>query len=245
MNSTTEFLAGDEVEINEGPLNGIKGILTDITTLSRAVVSVSLLNRSVAVVIDSGWISLIQRRDAVIIGQIRAAVEPITAEVIFLLAAHPNEIYELHPIKFELLVARLLEDAGYKVRVTPATRDGGRDILAVLKIPFGEVLTIVDCKRFASHRKIGPELVQRLLWVSDNYDKASNAMLVTTSSFTSGARMIEQEYRWRLRLKEYGDIHEWLCQFGKWRPDGAGSLWLPDEPQIATPKAKTTLTTDH
>jgi restriction system protein len=140
-------------------------------------------------------------------------------------------MYELDPIKFEFLVALLLEDAGYSVKVTPASRDGGRDILAVLKIPFGEVLTIVDCKRFAAHRKIGPELVQRLLWVSDNHDRASNAMLVTTSSFTSGARLIEQEHRWRLKLQEYGDIHDWLSRFGKWRAHDTGSLWLPGDPQ--------------
>src|SRR5206468_12002343 len=123
--------------------------------------------------------------------QIRLAVAPITAEAIYHLAGHPEDLYELDPIKFELLIARLLEDAGYSVKVTPATRDGGRDILAVLKIPYGEVLTIVDCKRFSAHRRIGPELVQRLLWVCDHHDKASNAMLVTTSSFTSGARIIE------------------------------------------------------
>jgi restriction system protein len=139
-------------------------------------------------------------------------------------------LYEVDPIKFEHLIARLLEDAGYSVKITPATRDGGRDILAVLEIPFGEILTIVDCKRFAANRTIGPELVQRLLWVSDNRDRASNAMLVTTSSFTSGARRLEQEYRWRLRLKEYSDIREWLRSFGKWQRSSEGDVWVPSVP---------------
>jgi len=78
-NPITEFLAGGEIEMNDGPLTGLRGILIDVTP-GRVIMSVALLNRSVAVQIDPAWISLIRRRDAVISGQIQAAVELITAE---------------------------------------------------------------------------------------------------------------------------------------------------------------------
>jgi len=51
--------------------------------------------------------------------------------IINLLAQQPSEIYSLPPRKFEELIAELLARAGLEVEVTPSTRDGGRDILAL------------------------------------------------------------------------------------------------------------------
>ena len=45
--------AGDPVEIDRGPLEGLRGVLVRIQDVDRLVVSVSLLMRSVAVELDS------------------------------------------------------------------------------------------------------------------------------------------------------------------------------------------------
>jgi transcription antitermination factor NusG len=60
------FLAvGDRVRINAGPLLGLEGILTGIKGNHRLVLSVSLLQRSVAVEIDSAFITQLARPSAV------------------------------------------------------------------------------------------------------------------------------------------------------------------------------------
>ncbi|WP_256206282.1 restriction endonuclease [Nitrosomonas oligotropha] len=133
----------------------------------------------------------------------------------------------MDPYKFEEIVASILEDMGYSVHVTPRTRDGGRDILAVFKLPVGEILTVVDCKRYSSSRKIGPDLVQRLLWVAENNDRASRAMIATTTFFTSGAREIEDKYRWKLTLSDFDQISSWLTRYGCWKNDQESGLWVP------------------
>jgi transcription antitermination factor NusG len=48
--------AGDAVRIEEGPLGGARGIVVDIKGTERLVVSISLLQRSVAVEIERGWL---------------------------------------------------------------------------------------------------------------------------------------------------------------------------------------------
>lgn len=53
---------GQAVRIELGPLAGLEGILTDFKNRQRLVVSVSLLQRSVAVEIDRAWISPIHWR---------------------------------------------------------------------------------------------------------------------------------------------------------------------------------------
>jgi transcription antitermination factor NusG len=59
------FLAvGDRVRISAGPLLGLEGLLTDIKGSHRLVLSVSLLQRSVAVEIDSAFITPLARSGA-------------------------------------------------------------------------------------------------------------------------------------------------------------------------------------
>ncbi len=51
------FLAvGQRVRVEEGPLAGVEGLLTEIRNQHRIVVSVSMLKRSVAVEIDRQWV---------------------------------------------------------------------------------------------------------------------------------------------------------------------------------------------
>ena len=47
---------GHRVRLEEGPLNGLEGILIEVRKQHRIVVSVSLLQRSMAVEIDREWI---------------------------------------------------------------------------------------------------------------------------------------------------------------------------------------------
>lgn len=53
--------AGDRVRIESGPLQGLEGILTDVKRSHRLVLSVTLLQRSVAVEIDSALVTAISR----------------------------------------------------------------------------------------------------------------------------------------------------------------------------------------
>jgi transcription antitermination factor NusG len=48
---------GQRVHIASGPLRGMKGIVTRLTNRCRIVVSVSLLQRSVAAEIDESWVT--------------------------------------------------------------------------------------------------------------------------------------------------------------------------------------------
>jgi transcription antitermination factor NusG len=47
---------GQWVRIRGGPLNGLEGLILDLRQRDRLIISVSLLQRSVAVEIDSAWV---------------------------------------------------------------------------------------------------------------------------------------------------------------------------------------------
>jgi HJR/Mrr/RecB family endonuclease len=136
-------------------------------------------------------------------------LEEFNQELLRYLAKHPKEIYNLHSRKFEQLVARILKDFGFDVELTPATRDGGRDILAYLTNNICTFLTFVECKRYAPHRLVGIETVQRLYGVQQSY-QANKSLIVTTSDFSKPARDERLRYEYQMELKNYNDLKQWL-----------------------------------
>lgn len=54
---------GQKVRLIRGPLAGVEGILKEFKTGYRLVVSVTLLQRSIAAELDASWIEVVPRRD--------------------------------------------------------------------------------------------------------------------------------------------------------------------------------------
>ncbi len=79
------------------------------------------------------------------------------------LKKRPDDLYNLSPRQFEEVIADLLQDMDYEVTLTQQTRDGGKDILAAKKTELGDVLCLVDAKRYKKSHKIGVSMVRTLL----------------------------------------------------------------------------------
>ena len=128
------------------------------------------------------------------------------------IAIKPELMYKLSPRKFEELVARLLEDDGFDVHLTSETRDGGRDIFASLHLPVGKVLTLVECKKWSANKKVSVQPIRNLYGVL-MLERATNAMLVTTSTFTKPAVNFVKSVQYQMSLKDYDDIKMWLSKY--------------------------------
>jgi HJR/Mrr/RecB family endonuclease len=103
----------------------------------------------------------------------------------------------------------LLADLGYEVELTSATGDGGKDILAYMTTLHGRVLCLVEAKRYKREHRVGVELVRQLCGTLAD-SNATSAILVTTSSFMPGAKSFQQRHRYRLDLRDYGNIVQWI-----------------------------------
>ena len=123
------------------------------------------------------------------------------------LARHHRDIGQLSPRRFEEVVGDVYRALGWQVEVTLQTRDGGVDLVCV-RHPSGQVC-VVECKRYAHHRKVGIDVVDRLLGASFRIG-ASSAHLVTTSSFTRPSRTAQAEAVRRGLELELVDGHKLL-----------------------------------
>jgi len=117
---------------------------------------------------------------------------------------------------FEHFVATLVEQLGFEnVIVTPRSGDHGRDVLATKRVNDIPILFAFECKRYKPDHPVGPELLRALLGtITHGSTKANKGVLVTTSTFTSGAR----KYLFTepaLDGKDFDGIVGWLRDYAK------------------------------
>jgi restriction system protein len=130
------------------------------------------------------------------------------------LAGDPNRLFDLSPRKFEELVALLLREQGYEVEITRFSKDGGKDLIVASPTSLGSFLYYVQCKLYSPRHRVGVEPVRELYGVVE-HDRATAGLLVTTSSFTRGAREFQLPVKQRLSLHDYDSLVSWLDKYAR------------------------------
>lgn len=125
---------------------------------------------------------------------------------------HPEKLYNLTPRKFEELIASIMEDFGFTVELTQATRDGGRDIIAYIKNAVTEFLAYIECKKYSADNKVGVGIIREVIGVH-YIRKPSKSIIVTTSFFTPDAIKEANIIEHQLGLRDYNNIKEWLSKY--------------------------------
>lgn len=164
--------------------------------------------------------------------QLIVTIQTITVELIEYLKKHPKAMYQIKPRQFEGLIAEILASYGWKVDLTPSTKDGGYDIYAISPVAGNETTSwIIECKKYAPKNKIGVDIVRALYGLRMDLQVA-NAMLATTSDFSRDARAYKAS-RYDLKLKAYKDLLEWINQY---HPNPNGKLYIKNNRLIVPGK---------
>lgn len=140
---------------------------------------------------------------------VRISFEEINDELIKYLSENPEKMRELSPRKFEELVADMFKNQGFEVTLTPSSKDGGMDVIAVQKNGIGTVMIIVECKRYSESNKVGVEIVRGLYGVVEE-KRATRGIIATTSYFTKGAHDFQTKVPYRLGLADYRKLTQEL-----------------------------------
>lgn len=91
------------------------------------------------------------------------------------------QMYKEHPTRFEHHVAELYRRDGYKVFVTPATRDGGKDLL----LEKDGIKYAAEIKLYSPDNRVGKSRMLRLHGAC--IDTNREGIFITTSSYTKSA----------------------------------------------------------
>lgn len=120
----------------------------------------------------------------------------------------PEQLHRLHWRDFEKLVAELLESQGFDTELGPGVGDGGVDIRLIQRDPMGDILTLVQVKRYAKHQKVELQAIQALhgAMVATG---ANRSMFVTTSDYQRCGRRFAARENVRMDLYVSDDVQKW------------------------------------
>jgi HJR/Mrr/RecB family endonuclease len=136
----------------------------------------------------------------------------IEKELVEYFAKNPDRVRELHSFAFEKLMAAVYRNRGFDVTMTPRSKDGGFDLILLQRNDIGAAMTLVDCKRYAAHKKVGVEIVRGLYGTVEE-KKATHGVIVTTSSFTSGAVALRDKLKYRMELTDFNTVKRFLKEW--------------------------------
>ncbi|MBX5180315.1 restriction endonuclease [Rhizobium lentis] len=122
-------------------------------------------------------------------------------------AANPDDLHRLGWRDYEILLARIFQTQGFSVELGPGQGDGGVDIRLLQRDPIGDVLTLVQAKKYSPRNKIGLETVQAITGAA--FVQGANGMVVTTSSYLPGAREFAARTSGRIDLVTSDEVTAW------------------------------------
>lgn len=126
-------------------------------------------------------------------------------------ANHPEDFYRLPHREFEKLVSSIFTARGWKTELGPGSGDQGVDLRVWQTDPLGDLLTLVQIKRYAPHRAIGLEAVAALAFHVDE-ERANRGLFVTSSRYMPGVQTFASRQNYRVRLAEPTDLQQWCEQ---------------------------------
>lgn len=123
-------------------------------------------------------------------------------------ARRPDDLHRLGWREFEILLFRIFQNQGFEAVLGPGRNDGGVDLRLWQRDPIGDVLTLVQAKRYAPGNKIDRTEVAALHSIV-NDESANRGLFVTTSSYQPAARSFAARKGSALKLAERADIVNW------------------------------------
>ena len=117
----------------------------------------------------------------------------------------------------EEIIAGGYEREGYRVTLTPASNDRGRDVIAE-RDDIGKIRIYDQVKRYAPGNPVPAADVRELLGVLDLNRNVSKGVLSTTSTFAPGVMNDTDIMRlvpYRLELREGPEVNRWLMELAK------------------------------
>ena len=138
-------------------------------------------------------------------------LSPVNEKVLKYLAENPDVLYQLEDREFEIVMAEIYSKLGYKVEITKATRDGGKDIIIRKPEILGDFVYYVECKKYAAKRHIGVGIVRQLVGTVLT-DKVNGGILATTSYFSPDAKrfIVDNKYDYQIQMHDYDVIRNML-----------------------------------
>ena len=139
---------------------------------------------------------------------IQGDFDALNAEMYQYFGKNVDQLTRLTWREIEILVAELLQARGFQAELGPGSGDGGVDVRLVQRDPIGDILTLVQVKRYRVDRRIELQAVQALYGAEVAYG-AQGSMFITTSDYQPAAMRFAGRENVRMDLYISDDVRNW------------------------------------
>ena len=139
---------------------------------------------------------------------IQGDFDALNAEMYQYFGKNSDQLTRLTWREFEILVAELLQAQGFQAELGPGSGDGGVDVRLVQRDPIGDMLTLVQVKKYREDRRIELQAVQALYGAEVAYG-AQGSMFITTSDYQPTAMRFAGRENVRMDLYVSDDVRNW------------------------------------
>lgn len=150
-------------------------------------------------------------------------------------AKRPEYLQRLGWRDFETLLFRVFQNHGFEAILGPGRGDEGVDLRLVQRAPLGDLLTVVQAKRYAPKRKVGQTEVAALYGVA-RLENAGKGLFVTTSTYAPVSQRWAERTNGYLELADAEDVVRWCAK--------ATAGVIADKSSLVSPEHVTRLISD-
>ncbi|WP_194869514.1 restriction endonuclease [Myxococcus sp. AB025B] len=171
------------------------------------------------------WVGRLRVSKVDVEAEIRQVLREVSGVFARKIAASPEALAHLEWRDVERVMAEVFDGLGFEVKLTPGSKDGGKDVVLACNVRGRRAEYYVEIKHWRSATRVGRAAVERLLKVVAE-EKKDGGVFLSTYGFTSNAfEQLTVIDRQRLR---YGGTEKVvsICQtYVKART----GLWSPPE----------------
>jgi len=168
------------------------------------------------------WIASLEAHESP--SGVREAVRVLSRKLAEIIARDPRELFELDWRDLERTIAEVLHAIGFEVELTPAAKDGGKDVVATCRVRGVAETHILEIKHWKS-KKAGEVVVTKFLEVIAREERAGGLLLATAGYAPSAFRQITEIQRQNLRFGSSEKVVSLCRAYTK----VSSGLWTPPE----------------
>lgn len=169
------------------------------------------------------WVAKIELETDINKLDVEHILKVISSRFAQIIVKQPSELYKLEWRDLERMIAEVFDGIGFKVELTPGSKDGGKDIILSCKVEGKDKSYIVEIKHWRSGVKVGQDAIKSFLNVIVNEDRNSGLYLSTFGYCNNAFEALTEIERKKIKFGEEEKIVSLCKTYNKI----ASGIWSP------------------
>ncbi len=135
-----------------------------------------------------GWLDVLQaaEEEADVGAEVRIILKAVSEHFARLIARDAGTLAHLEWRDVERTIAEVFDGLGFRVTLTPGSKDGGKDVVLECEVAGKRAVYYVEIKHWRSATRVGADAVEKLLKVVVR-EKKDGGLFLSTYGFTDNA----------------------------------------------------------